>query len=412
MWYRGLLAVTLLGCSSTAASREQEGTAEHAVAPAVHEPAGAEFFSLSRGELRLAPGREGWLHVSTFIKVSPHSMEAVTPRTRWTSSNPAVAMVEPASDTTGYARVVARAAGIAVITAQSLRDRANVGRTTVEVRSAPPANDTGLVYSASSSLRITSPQLLNAPLGPMRLHVTATIENPTPAPKEVWLSGCAVWTRVHPSGARPAPLAEAIPRGVQCMAPDSKLTLAPGERKSFAAEGFNVRQPGDSVPAGRYHVEAVFDRINDLLAVPAGFVDVVDPNAGVRFAASTKQLGSNLATRVTMTNENAVGVRLEFGACAVELLAYRSAERVGKPVWSSDYRRPADGGVYGCPAYMALSVVNPGETVSPKELNPQFPVAEFLGDSLPPGRYHFAARVRMNGRFVHVPAGDLAVSRP
>ena len=413
MRYRALLTLTLLGCSSRATSGEHEERGGQPEVPIAQRPPGSELFRLSRGELRLAPGREGWLHVNAFIKVSQQRIEPVTPRTRWKSSNPAVATVVAASDTAREARVVARAAGVAVITAQSLRDRGNVARTSVEVRSAPPANGTGLVYTASSSLRPTSPHDAGAsPLGPTELHVTATIENPTPTPKEVWLSGCAAWMRLYPLGSRPRPPAEAIPRGTQCMAPDSKVTLAPGEKKSFSAEGFRLTLQGDSMPPGRYHVQAVMDRINDLLAVPAGSVDVVDPNAGLRFVASTKQKGSDLATRVTMTNENAVGVRLEYGACAVTLLAFRSAERAGKPVWNSNYRKPADGIIYFCPMYLATGVVNPGESISPKELNAQFPVAEFLADSLPAGRYYFVARVRMNWRSVRVPAGEVAMSRP
>jgi hypothetical protein len=59
----------------------------------------------------------------------------------------------------------------------------------------------------------------------------------------------------------------------------------------------------------------------------------------IRVSTSTM---TTVTPKVTFesSNTNAAPVRLEYGACAVTLLAYRTPERAGKPVWSSDFRKP------------------------------------------------------------------------
>lgn len=138
----------------------------------------------------------------------------------------------------------------------------------------------------------------------------------------------------------------------------------------------------------------------------------MSPNAGLAFGATTSAAADSVRVRATVRNTNAEPVRLEYGACAVTLLAYRTAERTGTPAWSSDYRTPWDvpGAYYGCPQYLAVGIIKPGETLSPRELNPTFPV-RVLGDSLPNARYWFRARIRMNWRTTIVDAGDAVVSR-
>ena len=378
----------------------------------VVEPEGPELLSLSRTALTLAPGRETWLHAYTFIQTSPTSLATVAPRVTFESSNTNVASVS--TDSVGVGRIVARAEGAATITVRSQREGSATRSTTITVAKAPLGNEAGLVFTAKAAIVPTRSSTGTViPLGPADLDVTVTISNPTSTPKDIWLSGCGAWIRLYKTpDLTGAPVVD-IPRNVQCASEDRHLTLAPGAAETVGAEGYRLDISPDTLPAGRYYVAAALDRIRDLVNVAAGPIDIVSPNAGLTFAAATTVSNANLNVSAKVTNTNAAPVRLEYGACAVTLLAYRSADRAGKPAWNSDLRRPYGDpdARYGCPQYLAVGVLDPGATQSPRELNPSFPVLEMLGDSLPNARYYFKAVIRMNWRSAEVPAGDADVRR-
>jgi hypothetical protein len=376
------------------------------------DPLGPELMSLSQRTFALAPGREGWLYVSSFIQVSASSAKTVEPQVTYATSDAAVATVTP--DSASRAHILARAPGIATITVKSRRSGTPAQTVTVTVAQAPVGNEAGLVYSASATMRPTrSLDGSNIPLGPTELAVSVVISNPTATTRDIWLRGCAAWARVSATPILSGTPAADVPSGLQCMVADRRLVLAPGAADTFPTSALQLSAPGDTLPNGRYYVTAALDRIRDLVNVAAGPVDIVSPNAGLTFAAATRVSGTNLEVKASLTNTNPAPVRLEYGACAVSLLAYRTADLAGMPVWNSDYRRPygSPNTFYGCFGILLGGVIKPGETLSPATLNPSFPVLELLGDSLSGGRYYFKALVRMNWRTVALPAGEADVRR-
>lgn len=88
-----------------------------------------------------------------------------------------------------------------------------------------------------------------------------------------------------------------------------------------------------------------------------------------------------------------------------------SRHQRGHPRQRTLLRRGHPGVFYGCAAYLALGIIQPGETLLPREYNVQFPVVDMLADSLPVAHYYFSAKLGMNGRSVLVPAGDADVRR-
>lgn len=115
---------------------------------------------------------------------------------------------------------------------------------------------------------------------------------------------------------------------------------------------------------------------------------------------------------VQAVNRGPEPVKVDYGACAVELFAYRSDVATQKPAWRSSLRSPWPGGyAIGCELYGAHAVVQPGATFQPREFTRSFPVDELLADSLPDGDYEFAARVRLNwGQSREIPAGRLSLA--
>ena len=392
------------------------GAAPTATAPT---PRGPERLYLGRrSPLELAPGREEWLSVSAFVVTSASSMEPVPPLVTWSSSDTAVARVTPAEG--GTARVVARRAGTATLTIRSTRDPANVLTTPVTVRVAPVGDERGLVYAATAALRPSSGGSATdeAPLGPMELDVRVTISNSAAESRSLWLSACAAWIRIYRTADRAGPPVADLPRGTECGSGPQVVTFAPGESKSYPGLGYRLTLASDTLPTGRFYVAAAVDRLRDLHEVPAGAVDVVSPNAGLAFTGTTTvataPAGSardTVHTRIAVRNTNAQGVRLEYGACALDLLAFRAPTRSGTPAWTSSAQRAPNGQPFACPLYLAMGVLRPGQEVSPGELNTRVPARALLGDSLPAGRYYFRARVRFNWRTTLVDAGEADLRR-
>jgi hypothetical protein len=368
--------------------------------------------SVSLSSLEIAPGRDAWIFVSTFLLQSATAMAPVPPDVSFESSAPDVARVN--WDSSGVAHLIAMKVGSAVITVRSHRDPANVKSFPVTVVQALRGNEEGLVMSASARLVATPspPQQRDLP-GPMDLDVRVTIANPTNGTKDIWLSRCPAWIRIYSTSVDTGrPLAD-VPRGVRCDGLPQQLILAPSESKSFRAEGYRLTS-ADTLPNTQVFVFAAVDRIRDLVNVPAGRLNILSPNAGLALGALTSVTGPDadtLRARVTITDTTSSPVRLEYGACSLSLLAYRSPARTGAPVWNSMARRSLGGLRYGCPAYLAVGVVQPGQTSSPREFNVTYPVREILGDSLSNGRYYFIALVRLNWRQTAIGAGDAELRR-
>lgn len=360
---------------------------------------GEERLSVDPGRLQLAPGRDAWITVSTFEVINANRMEPVTPDVTFSSSNPDVATVA-ANGQNGF--VVARRVGDARITVRSRRSPENVAHIDVLVRAAPSGNETGLTYSANVAV-VPNNGAPAGSLGPAEMQGEIVVTNPTAQTRSIYLAGCH-WLFLYRDASYSGPPLNPIPPGVQCNVPPKLVEIAPGGAQSFPID-FRLTLQGDSLPTGRLYVQGALDRVRDLLLVRAGPVDLVSPIAGLSFSATTTAADGRLRPSVSFKNTNDKPVHLEYGACSVDLLAFRTPQRTGTPAWNSG----ALG--YACLAYLRTGTIAPGETQSPGEYNPTFPIATMLGDSLPSGRYYFKAAVRLNWRSVSVDAGDAEVKK-
>lgn len=97
-----------------------------------------------------------------------------------------------------------------------------------------------------------------------------------------------------------------------------------------------------------------------------------------------------LVTEISLRNVSDSTISMIFGACSVPVRAYRDEQRTGRAAWDSE--RP----VRGCEAIAILRRPGPGESLPPETFRRTVAVADFLGDSLPPGRYHFAVSLALH----------------
>jgi hypothetical protein len=112
-----------------------------------------------------------------------------------------------------------------------------------------------------------------------------------------------------------------------------------------------------------------------------------------------------LHARAVLRNENAEAIYIEYGACALDILGFRTAA-AGAPVWRSERRQPWDGtSFHGCPLYLATATIEPGADFSPEEFTVRIPAIELLGDTLPDGSYHLAGRLHVNRDTLRADAG-------
>ena len=121
-----------------------------------------------------------------------------------------------------------------------------------------------------------------------------------------------------------------------------------------------------------------------------------------------------LATSVTLTNTGELPAHLEYGACAVRVLAFRDEARTGDPVWNSDYRKPYHASFgYGCILVLYVRDLQPSTSA---DFGFVSPLIELVGDSLPNGRYYLAADLLVSAHppFARIPAGsvDVQLSHP
>lgn len=134
--------------------------------------------------------------------------------------------------------------------------------------------------------------------------------------------------------------------------------------------------------------------------------------AGLEFGADVTTVGfapTSIRGELTVTNATSDPIALDWGACAVALHAYSDRSRTGVPDWRSEHRADPRGFTYGCVLIGYEAVLAPGDSLPTFVL--EVPVYEMLADSLPDGRYYFAARLSTNGvRSAKIPAGDAFIS--
>lgn len=126
------------------------------------------------------------------------------------------------------------------------------------------------------------------------------------------------------------------------------------------------------------------------IAVEAGVADVVP---------------RTLRAGATVTNVDDEPRRIEYGDCAITLLAYVSPDREAEPVWASTPRWAPMASASACQLYLASRDLAPGETFAAREFSLRIPLYQIVGDGLggdpplEPGRYHLSAVLRLDGAF-------------
>jgi len=153
-------------------------------------------------------------------------------------------------------------------------------------------------------------------------------------------------------------------------------------------------------------------------AVGGDSAAITDPTSALTASATsaitTRDTTQMLATSVTLTNTGEWPAHLEYGACAVRVLAFRDEARTGNPVWNSDYRTPyRSTSRYGCILVLYMRDLEPSKSADFAFVSP---LIELVGDSLPNGRYYLAADLLVTAHpsFTRIPAGsvDVQLSHP
>jgi hypothetical protein len=118
-----------------------------------------------------------------------------------------------------------------------------------------------------------------------------------------------------------------------------------------------------------------------------------------------------LRTTVRVTNASNRPLRVEHGACALRLRAYRTAARAGRPVWASEWHRKPGWEYFDCEMILYIPELAPGDSFPRERFMLQLPVPEFLGDSLREGRYYFTATIDLKSDTTRLVAGDARLER-
>jgi hypothetical protein len=158
------------------------------------------------------------------------------------------------------------------------------------------------------------------------------------------------------------------------VAPADEPTVRPprllGRRGAFAAAGLVFRAESQLVPASEHRP--------------------LPPNTRMP-----------QAVRTVLTVSNPSGERVEMGVrdCTMTLRAYRPSGRRGAPVWDAVRGRQ-------CIEAPTRFVLGPGES---RTFVARTGVWRILGDSVPPGRYAFAAVFRLADQTLEIPAGEVVL---
>jgi hypothetical protein len=107
------------------------------------------------------------------------------------------------------------------------------------------------------------------------------------------------------------------------------------------------------------------------------------------------------AVRTVLTVSNPASERVDVGVrgCTMTLRAYRPSGTRGTPAWEAAHGRQ-------CMEAPARLVLGPGES---RTFAARTGVWGILGDSLPPGRYAFAAVFRLADQTLEIPAGEVVL---
>jgi hypothetical protein len=247
---------------------------------------------------------------------------------------------------------------------------------------------------------------------PMRVQISVdAIDAVTDRRIEIPFAACPVVLRLYSTADRsgaPAWNSEAL---AECP-----FTAVPSHVPNHFAYLYQVsRILGDSLPEGRYYFTTVLRLGRDTLefnptdeyASSRLVRDTLPPirsRETLQYRVNTRVEGiapRELHAAVTMINMGTRYVRVEYSDCALQLRAYRSPARSGRPVWISERRRPPGfTSGYACALNLLHKEIAPGQEISPEEFQIQVPFHEILADSLPQGQYYFTSLLEFVSRSV------------
>jgi hypothetical protein len=238
---------------------------------------------------------------------------------------------------------------------------------------------------------------------PPQLRAAVTITNDSKEPQTLRVKGCTVLLRAYRSAERAGTPAffEAANSGWECAQEGAAIALAPGASRTLETSVDVYRVLDDVNPEGPYYFTVLLRRDDHALELPAGEAELSYGLESLRLRAETRLAddGRMLDVEVAAVNDGRRPVHVEYGACALRLRAFRTADRSGEPAWDSSRRPnpdPRTGERALCPPHSAALTLAPGDSLAPKEFAASFPVAAILGDSLEGGRYYLSASVRIN----------------
>lgn len=97
---------------------------------------------------------------------------------------------------------------------------------------------------------------------------------------------------------------------------------------------------------------------------------------------------------LTATNTADETRKFTFATCS-QVYAYRADSSPTQPAWNSARRRSwPEGAPIVCGTQVMFYFLAPGK---PFPIGPDYSVPQILGDSLPPGRYHFVQEIMLYG---------------
>jgi hypothetical protein len=247
----------------------------------------------------------------------------------------------------------------------------------------------------------------------------------------IQLAACPVELRLYTEGRRagsPAWRSDAAPRELSCAA------VKPSPfGKEVVVEWPVAAILGDSLPPRRYYFGYTV-RLADGRALTYASGDAyldaarrpaTRDRSTLQFASTSEVAGRyprQLRAWTTITNRGPRLVRLEHGACALNIRLWRNAARQGPPVWRSEYRQPPQRRgeqptMHACTMQLILRQLPPGDSL-PFRL--EVPLTEVLADSLPEGRYWVGVELQLLNDSLRPPdwqtrydfsAGDVTLRR-
>jgi hypothetical protein len=159
---------------------------------------------------------------------------------------------------------------------------------------------------------------------------------------------------------------------------------------------------GDSLPAGRYSFGytlrttdgRTFEFSQGSAVLSTDRTPPTTDLSAVHFAASSEIVGGGprrLKTVVVAKNTGTRTVRLNFGACNLNVSLYKTSNPAGVPAWRYDRRN------INCPAVATSVMLRPGDSF-PFELS--VPMYEIVAGGLSAGLYFVSAELSLSGSHV------------